>query len=140
MKKNYFPSPLSYIWPLEDAINNRTAIAETMERIGFTVLTNPIKTQTIELWLPNGNTQAGAIQWGGNDAKIHSTQAVAYILLRFYKQMIPNTVYTNLTKLGLRQDETEGSQEVRFFFARDDFKSDLAQTMLLQIQQAWLLK
>ena len=140
MKKNYFPSPLSYIWPLEDAINNRAAVAETMERIGFRVLTNPIKTQTIELWLSNGNTQAGAIQWGGQDAKIDSHKAVAYMLLRFYKQMMTKAVYDNLTNLGLRQDETDGSHEVRFFFARDDFKSEVAQTMLVQIQQAWLLK
>ena len=107
-----------------------------MEAVGFgRRMTN--KKITIDLTLPKAATQAGAVQFGGQEAKIGEKNAIAYMVLRFYKLLIPQAVYDRLSKLELRQDETDKSGEVRFFFTRDDFDLSRAEKALVMIQQAW---
>ena len=136
MMKNFFPSPLQYVWPMQEAEKSREIILRSMEAVGFgRRMTN--KKITIDLTLPKAATQAGAVQFGGQEAKIGEKNAIAYMVLRFYKLLIPQAVYDRLSKLELRQDETDKSGEVRFFFTRDDFDLGRAEKTLVKIQQAW---
>lgn len=136
MMKNNFPSPLSYVWPLAEAEKCREIIVRQMEDVGFKRYIAP-KKQTIDLQRSQDASQSGSVQWGGQEARIRETNAVAYIVLRFYKQVIPGEVYLRLISLGLRQDETDRSGEVRFFFTRDDFDLNRFDKALSKIQQAW---
>ena len=137
--KNYYPSPLSYVWPLAEAEKCREIIVQKMEEAGFQRHISS-KKQTIDLQRSQDASQSGSVQWGGQEARIRETDAVAYIVLRFYKQVIPDEVYKKLVSLGLRQDETVKSGEVRFFFGRDDFDLSRADKSLLMIQKAWEAK
>ncbi|OUM88660.1 MAG: hypothetical protein BAA01_03240 [Bacillus thermozeamaize] len=116
MEGVFIMKALSYSIPLREADLFREWLSCSLKELGLDVRKEASKQNTWDVLHPKIKQQFGAIQYGGQEAKVSSLQAVAYIELRFYrKHLLTLHLHDKLNAIKDYRDDCNESIRFRFF-------------------------